>query len=78
VSDHVAEPILRLDWLTINNALWDFKNSKIYLNGVEYEILPKPPTKWCRRIVVQGDQTLMPRSENEFTGRVLFSTMDDA
>lgn len=36
VSDHVAEIMLGVDWLTQNNAVWDFQGAQVRLGGRDH------------------------------------------
>jgi hypothetical protein len=39
VSDHIAEVMLGVDWLTKNRVIWDFSSATIWMNGEYFKLL---------------------------------------
>jgi len=73
VTEHVSEVLLGIDWLTENNADWNFREASISLNGYRHKLNSRPKDqKWCRRVVVQEDTEVPPRSEQNLGCRVMF------
>ena len=73
VTDHVAEVMLGIDWLSDNDADWKFKDSSVYLGGHKHKLhVRAKDQKWCRRVVVQEDTNVPPRSQQNLECRVVF------
>ena len=73
VTEHVSEVLLGIDWLTENNADWNFRDGSVSLNGYRHKLNTRPKgQKWCRRVVVQEDTEVSPRSEQNLGCRVMF------
>lgn len=78
VSDHIAEVMLGIEWLTENRVVWDFNSSTIRFNG-EYITLQavKKEQKWCRRTVLHHEVTIPPRSQMNLPTKVVFNRRPD-
>jgi len=63
VSCHVSGVILGLDWLKRHHAVWNFPEEKINLDGRSYKLSYATSGTWCRRVVVQDEVVVPPRSE---------------
>ena len=64
VSQHVSEPMLGIDFLVENKAVWDFDKSKIWIANKSYWLRSRPDKRhWCRRVILQEDVTIPARSE---------------
>jgi len=64
--------ILGFDWLTDNDAEWQFRNSRIKIGGCQFPLLSlSSRTRWCRRTVLQKDVVIPPRSEVQLPTRVV-------
>ena len=73
VTDHVAEVMLGVDWLTENGADWSFKDSSIYLGGHHHRLSARPMgEKWCRRVIAQEDTVIPARSQQNLPCKVMF------
>ena len=73
MTEHVSEVLLGIDWLTENNADWNFRDGSVNLNGYRHKLNTRPRgQKWCRRVVVQEDTEVPPRSEQNLGCRVMF------
>ena len=73
VTDHVAEVMLGIDWLSDNDADWKFRDSSVYLGGYKHKLhVRAKDQKWCRRVVVQEDTSVPPRSQQNLKCRVVF------
>ena len=72
VSEHVSEVMLGIDWLTTNGAVWDFDKSQICIGGRSYRLFARTGDgHWCRRVSVQEDTVVPPRSEIDLMTRVI-------
>jgi len=60
VSDHIAEVMIGIDWLKDHNAMWDFTNAKITIDGQAHTLNAKEPVGWCRRVVAQREVIVPP------------------
>ena len=73
VTDHVAEVMLGVDWLTENDADWSFKDSSISLGGHRHRLGARPrDEKWCRRVIAQEDTVVPARSQQNLPCKVMF------
>ena len=73
VTEHVSEVLLGIDWLTENNADWNFRDESVNLNEYRHKLNTRPKDrKWCRTVVVQEDTDVTPRSEQNLGCRVMF------
>ena len=73
VSEHVAEVMLGIDWLTENNASWDFKGASILLAGSPHALtVCRGARKWCRRVILMEDVQVPPRSQTDLPCKVVF------
>ena len=75
VTDHVAEVMLGFDCLKEHNAIWDFKNDQITLDGFVHELCGKNSPAWCRRVVLQSDSVVPSRSEMNLQTKVVFNDL---
>ena len=76
VSEHVADVILGISWLTENQVTWEFSNSRICVGGVYHELRCRPDANiWCRRVVSQARVVIPPGSEIDVLTKVLFKTL---
>ena len=72
VSDHIAEVMLGIDWLTTNNAVWNFAQTKIWLNGEQHNLHSRRNSNtWIRRVYLQEDVEIPPRAEKDLYTKVL-------
>ena len=71
VSDHIAEVMLGIDWLTTKNAVWNFAQTKIWLNGEQHNLHSRRNSNtWIRRVYLQ-DVEIPPRAETDLYTKVL-------
>ena len=75
VSDHVAEVMLGNDFLVEHEALWNFKTGELVLNGVVYQLCNKDSQNWCRRVVLQSDCSVPPRTEVILPTKVVYNDL---
>ena len=75
VTDHVAEVMLGFDCMREHNAIWDFKNDRITWDGTSHELCSKNGQTWCRRVVLQTDCVVPPRSEVNLQTKVIFNDL---
>ena len=72
VTRHVPEVMLGLDWCGQNRVQWDIGSSSIRLNRKSYRLIMRPSSgTWCRRVVVEQDITVPPRSQSHVPCRVV-------
>jgi transposase InsO family protein len=73
VSDHVSEVMLGVDWLTVNNAMWDFRGTTVRLGGRDHNLRSlRSEQNWCRRVVLQEDVEVPPRAQMDVPTKVVF------
>jgi len=82
MSEHVSEPMLSIDFLTVNKAHWDFNNSTIRLGNQEYTLHSRHDKRQCRRVVLIKDVIVPARSKINVQTKVQFNklpsfTVDD-
>ena len=76
VSDHVSEGLLGIDWLIESNALWNLQDSSVSLGGYKHKLNARPRGhSCCRRIVVQADTEVPPRSQQNLGCTVVFHSI---
>jgi len=50
VSEHVADVVLGINWLTENQVTWEFCNSRVCIGGVYHDLRRRSDANvWCRR-----------------------------
>ena len=62
-SHNVSEVILGLNFLRANEAIWDFKTGRISLRGQRFDLQTRDVKNACRRVILESDVELPPRSE---------------
>ena len=73
VSDHIAEIMLGVDWLTQNDAVWDFRKGQVCLGGRSHLLCQRRgERRWCRRVVLQENVEIPARSQMDVLGKVVF------
>jgi len=82
VSDHIAEVMLGIDWMVQNDIIWEFKRSRIFAGGNYYPLHKRADrNRWCRRVILQEDSVIPPRSEANIAMKVVFrrvpTSLDD-
>jgi hypothetical protein len=71
VSDHVAEVMLGIEWITANGAIWDFTKSSIWIGGEQHRLRSRNNAKtWIRRVYLQEDVQIPPRAETNLITKV--------
>jgi len=64
VSEHVAEVMLGIDWLTANGVVWEFDKARIALGGEFHRLYARNGDgHWCRRVSLQEDTVVPPISQ---------------
>ena len=63
VTADIEEVMLGFDWLKKHECFWDFRNSRLYVDGHKAVMLSRKRSLVCRRVYVQGDVTLEPRQQ---------------
>ena len=73
VSQHVSEPMLGIDFLIENKAVWDFDKSILWIANKSYLLRSRPDKRhWCRRVVLQEDVIIPARSQAIVPTKVQF------
>jgi len=76
VSQHVSEPMLGVDFLVENKAVWDFEKSEIWIANKSFQLHPRPNKHhWCRRVVLQENVIIPARSEAVVPTKVQFQRL---
>jgi len=76
VSKHVSEPMLGIDFLIQNGAVWDFNNSLIRIGDRTFFLRPwQDKHQWCRRVVLQEEVVVPARSEMNVPTEVQVRTL---
>ena len=63
VTEHMDEVILDLTWLQEQGAVWDFRTGQQTIEGQTHLLLDGVDASICRRLVVQKQVVLPPRSQ---------------
>ena len=78
VSQHVSEPMLGIDFLVDNKAVWDFDQSTICIGGSWHLLRSRPDKRqWCRRCVLQEDVVIPARSEAVLPTQIQFQRLSE-
>ena len=72
VTDQVSEVILGLSWLESNQARWDFASRCVCLGSEKIPLKEAAVESMCRRVVVQEDTVVPPRSEVDVPASVVY------
>jgi len=64
VSNHVADLILGVNFLSEHDVVWNFRNGVARIDGVEHSLHVRGHRNWCRRFVLCEDTVLPPHSES--------------
>jgi len=75
VSRDVEEVTLGSDWLKTHNCIWDFGRKNLLIRGQPAVILSSRKCIKCRRVIVQKNQQIPPRTEVNVKARVTVSSM---
>jgi len=74
VSPDVEEVMLGSGWLQDHNCVWDYRHSRVFIDGRAAVTLARKGRLCCRRIFVQEDAVMPPRQQVDVTTRsTLFS-----
>ena len=71
VSNNISEIMLGFDFLKQHGIRWDFQKRTIELKGHEIALCSSRETSWVRKLVLQYDVRIPPRSEVNIPGTVL-------
>jgi len=78
VSQHVSEPMLGIDFLVDNKAVWDFDQSTICIGGSWHLLRSRSDKRqWCRRCVLQEDVVIPARSEAVLPTQIQFQRLSE-
>jgi transposase InsO family protein/predicted aspartyl protease len=79
VSEHIAEVMLGIDWLTANKAVWEFGQSRVRIGDKYHQLRVKTGDgKWCRRVTLQENVNIPARSEIDLPTKVICRTWKEA
>ena len=62
--------MLGANWLQAHNCLWDFRNSRLYIDGHEAVPLTRRRAVHCRRVFVEENIVLAPRQQVDVPARM--------
>jgi len=75
-TDHVKDVFLGLDWLQDNKVQWDFGSGGVIINGARYRLVAKKSKEdWCRRVIVEDDVVVPPRSQCDIRTKAVFGRL---
>jgi len=73
VTEHVVEAMLGINWLCDNGAEWSFKDASTVLGVQRHDLIVRTNAKKiCRRVVVESDVEVSPRSQVDLPCKVIF------
>jgi len=73
VSQHVSEPMLGIDFLVENKAVWDFNSSTVQFGNRTYTLRSRRDKhQWCRRVVLVENVVVPARAEINLPTKVQF------
>jgi len=73
VSEYVFEPMLGIDWMEANEALWIFRKGVMEIGGRTFKMSARPRgNTWIRRVMVAEETFVPPRSEYDVATGVLY------
>ena len=75
VTDHVAEIMLGFDHLKSHGAVWNFKEDQIELDGFVHKLCGRDGPVWCRRVTLQSDCDIPPKSEVVLPTKVVYNDL---
>jgi len=76
VTDYVKDVFLGLDWLQDNNVQWNFGSGGVVINGARYRLVAKKSkADWCRRVIVEDDVVVPPRSQCDLRTKAVFGRL---
>ena len=79
VSEHVAEVMIGIEWMTANKLKWEFGEKQVLIAGKNYKLKAKSQNEqWCRRVTIQENVMIPPRSEVDVPTRVMFRHWTDS
>ena len=74
VSDQVTEVMLSYGWLHHYEVIWEFKTKLVEINGRNYMTMDREEVGWVRKLTVERDTTIPPRSEALVNGMMVYRT----
>jgi len=79
VTEHVADIILGMDWITEHVTSWEFNRSRVKIDGNYHKLTSRSSdNSWCRRVIPQQDVVIKPRSEVVLSTKVALKRLSDA
>ena len=73
VTEHVAEPMLGINWICQNCERWNFRDAAVTLNGRDHKLIVRHGvSKRCRRVVIEHDTEIPPRSQVDLACKIVF------
>jgi predicted aspartyl protease len=78
VSDHIAEVMLGIEWLTRNGTVWNFAQGQICLGGEQISLICRINEHlWTRRVYLQEDAQIPARTEKNLATNVVIRGRPD-
>ncbi|HSN22635.1 MAG TPA: reverse transcriptase domain-containing protein, partial [Methylomicrobium sp.] len=78
VSDHIAEVMLGIEWLTTNGTVWNFAQGQICLGGEQISLIRRNNDHlWTRRVYLQEDAEIPARAEKNLATKVVIRGRPD-
>ena len=72
VSEHIAEVMLGIDWLTENKVVWEFGQSIIRIANRIFNLKTQNGDgQWCRKVTLQESVIIPAKSEMNLPARVI-------
>ena len=79
VSEHIAEVMIGIEWMTANKLKWEFGEKQVLIDGKSYKLKAKTQNdQWCRRVMLQENVVIPPRSEADVPTKVMFRHWADS
>jgi len=76
VTEHIDEPMLGINWLCENEAEWSFAGSYVTLAGQRHDLIVRPGKQRCRRVILQQNVKIPPRSQVDLPCKVVLPGQD--
>jgi len=75
ISERIACPLFGTQWLKKNTSSWDFASGTMTLQGYKFKLEDEEDLpNYCRKIMVNEDVVVPPRSRKTVAGLVLISS----
>ena len=78
VTEHVDEVMIGIDWITINRVVWKLGESRIRIGTQCFNLKSKPNKGVTRRVYLQENIVVPPRSEIDLPTKVVYCSWEEA